>query len=124
MPQGNERFVTVSPTPVLVIGSNAKAHPVIKKILVPTEFTEDDHQIFWEAVEYARILNASIVLFNGMYDELNSNLDFSGPVRQNYELNGETVDFFTYREAKMQERRVQAVFNASCASYSPIKSLS
>jgi nucleotide-binding universal stress UspA family protein len=63
----SETLIARSPTPVLVVGSHAQPNSAINKILVPTEFTEDDHKVFLEAVEFARTLEASIVLFYGMY---------------------------------------------------------
>lgn len=103
-----EILMAKSPIPVLVMGSQARPALKIRKILVPTEFTIEDHQIFMDAIEFAKALDAKLELFHGVYDESKVNLDFSGPSTQKYILNGESVDFYAYRAALVKEKTDQA----------------
>jgi nucleotide-binding universal stress UspA family protein len=104
----SERLILRSTAPVLVFGSRSRIESSIRKIFVPTDFDLHAHNLFLKALEFARSVHASIDLYHCLPDELNSGLDFSGPLNSEFVVNGKLVDFFAYREAYINKKKEQA----------------
>ncbi len=98
----SETLIYRSRTPVLVVGSHSEVKSPIKKIFVPTNFTERDHEVFLQAVKYAHQIDAEIDLYHCINDDRSGNLDLDA--FRTYEVDGKTVNVYEFLDRTFPEK--------------------